>query len=101
MDYGLLKKIIFGTGDIPEGKVLVDPHAHFHKSLDPNEIVQALFEREVGVQAICDYLLESGKPTHVTNYGEFVGKLRNENGLEVIASNGITTKIRRGEKFRF
>jgi hypothetical protein len=98
MDYELLKKIIFGTGNIPENKVLVDPHAHFHISLDPNEIVQILFDKNIGIQAICDYQIESGKPGHVHSYRNFVGKLQGTNDLEIITLDNGTTKLKRKDQ---
>ena len=94
MDWGYLTKIMFGSKQLPENRVLIDPHAHFHRSLDPNEIVDALFERNVSGQAICDYGLANGNPEHVISYNEFVDRLKSEKDFEIIPSKG-NTKIRR------
>jgi len=88
---------VFGTGSIPEGRVLVDPHAHFHRALDPNDIVEALLDQKVSAQAVCDYGLERGNPEHVISYDEFVLGLNSNSGLEIISSNDTMTKVKRNK----
>ena len=94
MDLGNLTKIMFGNGPVPSDRVLVDPHAHFHKSLKPSEVVQALYEKGVSAQAICDYGLASGNPEHVICYDEFIERL-NECDIKIVSSDNEMTVVRR------
>src|SRR3989344_4250624 len=94
MDLRPLLKMMFNRSELPENRVLVDPHAHFHKSLKPSEVVQALYEKGVSAQAICDYGLASGNPEHVICYEEFIGRL-NERDIEIVNSDYEMTVLRR------
>ncbi len=93
-----LREMVFGYTEIPEGKTLVDPHAHFHRNLDPNDLVEAMFDRGVGVQAVCDYVLEKGDSSHVFQYQELVDRLRSCDGLSVKSSDRYSTKVQRGDQ---
>lgn len=86
-----------GCNEVPDYKILVDSHAHFHRNNDVVELVDIMLEKNVGIQAVCDYGANK-EIDWVYSYRDFRNALRKSLGNEIRFSDDYATIIERRDK---